>query len=512
MKNQVHRRDFLAGMTSLAAYGIGNFTFLQNLPLLQADEVAAPTNRVALAGDIEPLVRFLETTPRNRIIPETARRIQSGTSYQDLLAALLLAGVRNVRPRPVGFQFHTVLAVNSTHLASIAAQDRDRWLPLLWAVDNFKTSEERDRRENNWTMPTLDESRIPPGHEAQRRFQSAMENWDVEAAGLAGASLVRNFGANQVIELFWRYGVRDFRDIGHKAIFVANSWRALQTIGWRHAEPVVRSLTDALLAHEGDNPARREDPRDMPYRENQQRLRRIRENWHRGRASRDATAEMLATLRTDTPANCCEQIVEKLNEQVSPNSLWDALFLVAGEQLMRQPGIVGLHCVTTINAFHFAFQTAVNEDTRKLVLLQAAAFMPMFRQAMLDRGRMRDDLRIDQLEPMDLTARGNERYEEILTDISQDKVRAARKTLALLSEESAPRAESLMDGARRLIFAKGTNAHDYKYSSAALEDYYHVSPAWRNRFLATAMFQLRGAQDRDNALINQARQALATRS
>ena len=60
--------------------------------------------------------------------------------------------------------------------------------------------------------------------------------------------LARSTGAAEVMELFWRYGARDFRDIGHKAIFVANSYRTLQTIGWRHAEPVLRveSVGDAV--------------------------------------------------------------------------------------------------------------------------------------------------------------------------------------------------------------------------------------------------------------------------
>ncbi len=37
----------------------------------------------------------------------------------------------------------------------------------------------------------------------------------------------------------WEYGARDFRNIGHKAIYAANAWRTLQAIGWRHAEPVL---------------------------------------------------------------------------------------------------------------------------------------------------------------------------------------------------------------------------------------------------------------------------------
>ena len=34
---------------------------------------------------------------------------------------------------------------------------------------------------------------------------------------------------------------------------------------------------------------------------------------------------------------------------------------------MRQPGIVGIHCLTSANALHYAYQTSAHDDTRKLV-------------------------------------------------------------------------------------------------------------------------------------------------
>ncbi len=33
------------------------------------------------------------------------------------------------------------------------------------------------------------------------------------------------------------YGVRDFRELGHEEIHLANSFLALQVIGWQHAPP-----------------------------------------------------------------------------------------------------------------------------------------------------------------------------------------------------------------------------------------------------------------------------------
>ena len=154
----------------------------------------------------------------------------------------MLAGVRGIQPRPVGFKFHAVLVINSAHQASIAAQDRDRWLPLFWALDNFKVSQARNRTESNdWVMPPIPDGRIPTAAQSGAQFREAMDNWDVDGADRAIAAWTRTAGANEIYEAFWRYGARDFRDIGHKAIFAANSYRTLQTIGWRHAEPILRS-------------------------------------------------------------------------------------------------------------------------------------------------------------------------------------------------------------------------------------------------------------------------------
>ena len=75
----------------------------------------------------------------------------------------------------------------------------------------------------------------------------------------------------------------------------------------------------------------------------------------------------------------CDKVVELLNREVAPQSIWDALFDAAGELLMRRPGIVSLHAVTTTNALHFAFQQSANDETRRLLLLQNVAFLPLFR-------------------------------------------------------------------------------------------------------------------------------------
>src|SRR5262249_50448171 len=144
MKSPINRREFVSQALQVGALaGVGELAFLQNLPALSAQDVKVAPGKVQLSSDIEPLVRLIEETPQNRLLEEVAAKIKTGLTYQETLAALMLAGVRSIKPRPVGFKFHAVLVVNSAHLATLAAPDSDRWLPMFWALDNFKTSQAR---------------------------------------------------------------------------------------------------------------------------------------------------------------------------------------------------------------------------------------------------------------------------------------------------------------------------------------------------------------------------------
>jgi hypothetical protein len=503
MSNQLHRRSFLKrSIISGAAMGFGDFGFLSRLPRVSASEANVSGNMVQFRPEIEPLVRLVEETSRDRLLEEIADQIRRGTTYRDVLSALLLAGVRNIQPRPVGFKFHAVLVVNAAHLASQNSPDSDRWLPIFWALDYFKSSQAQDIQEGDWTMAPVNERLFSKTGSAQSTFADAMDRWDEEQVDAAVAQLARTAGANEVFDLFCRYGARDYRDIGHKAIYVANSWRTLQTIGWQHSEPVLRSLAYALLMHNGSNPAERDDSVDRPGRVNQQRIKEVRPGWQSGELDPAATREMLTMLRDGDSSGTSAKVVELLNKGVAPQSVWDALFQSAGELLMRRPGIVTLHTCTTTNALHYAFQHASSEETRLYVLLQNAAFIPLFRE---DAGA-RTGVNIDLLEPVEPKARGAAAVDEIFSALSSDRQLAAQKTLAYLNQSSD--VSAFINSAQRLIYLKGTNSHDYKFSSAVLEDYFSLSPAIRNRFLAASVYWLKGADENDSPLVARSRSAL----
>ena len=276
----------------------------------------------------------------------------------------------------------------------------------------------------------------------------------------------------------------------------------MQFIGWQHAEPVLRSLAYALLQHEGSNPAKRDGDPDRPWRRNRKLAATIRDDWRAGKPDTGATTEMLEVLRSASDEAACEKAVELLNRGVAPQSIWDAVFESAGELLMRKPGIIALHAVTSANALHFAYQTSGNDDTQRLMLLQNVAFLPLFRK----RAKSHGGVRIDTFEPTELKETGTEALDAIFAEISSDRSKAAGKVLAYL-QNGGP-AKQLIDQARRYLFLKGSNSHDYKFSSAVLEDYYHISPALRDRYLASSVFNLRGSGDKNTDLVKRTRAAL----
>jgi hypothetical protein len=499
----IPRRKFLQATVGAAA-ALGSLGFLSRLPAVSVEEATLDPKAVRFHPDIEPLVRLLEDTSRERVLEEVAHRVRAGSSYRDVLTALMLAGVRNIQPRPVGFKFHAVLVVNSAHLASLASPDSDRWLPIFWAIDQFKASQASDVKEGDWTLAPVDESAVPPSHRARAAFTEAMDKWDEAAADVAVAGLVRTVGADELFEIFARYGARDFRDIGHKAIYVANSFRTLEVIGWHHAEPVLRSLAYALLDRSGarENPATADFPADRPFRSNIEAIRRIPAGWLDGKPSADAATHVLRTVRSGSAADTSDLAVKLLNEGIAPRSIMDGLFVGAGELLVRAPGILSLHAMTCTNALNYAWHRVRGDETRRLLLLQNAAFLPLFRG-----GKEERQVDIDTLEPLAPVESGEAAVDEIFAEISRDRLTAARKVLGWLADRPSP--QPFADAARRLIFLKGSNAHDYKFSSAVMEDYAHLAPPWRDRLLAASVFYLRGSGERDNGLVQRTRAALS---
>lgn len=505
-RSETSRRSFMkSGIWSGAALlGLGEVPWLRQLGEVLAEDTQVPTRMMRFRPEIEPLVRLLEETPRERAIEKVAEQIRQGLSYRELLTALMLAGVRNIRPGPVvGSKLHAVLVLNSAHLASQASPPADRWLPMLWAVDEFKFSQNQDVREGDWIMPAASERNLPLADKAPAAFAEAMLNWDEEAADRAMTAWVRSASPWEIYDQLWFQGARDYLHIGHKAIYVANSYRTLKVIGEQHAEGVLRPLARTMVVYNGDRKPTGDDRVLLPWTQNKKHVAALKPGWQQGRRDDKMTRELLGMLRQASADEASAHVVRILNGDVAAETVWQALFLFAAELVMRKPNIFSLHAQTHTNAMHFAYRATRDDATRRFLLLQNVAFMPYFRVDTWEgaTGFTRPEMgvagdlsrqRIDAFAGQDFVGDGPApALEQVFAELGRDRHKATFQLLSSLAKGTST--TSVLDAARVLIFLKGSDPHDYKFSSAIMEDQAHLAPAWRGPFLAANLSLLRSS-------------------
>jgi hypothetical protein len=482
--------------------------------MARAAETDSPPSAVQFSADLEPLIRLIEETPRDRAVEVIATQIQQGLSYRTLLAALFLAGIRNVNPQPPGFKFHCVFVIHSAHQISLEAPRSDQFLPLFYALDLFKSSQADDARQGDFVLRDVQGS-LPSPEQASHEFHAAMEAWDAERADRAIVALARTRGANDVIAHLWPYGARDYRNIGHKAIYVSSAWRTLQTIGWQHAEPVLRSLVLGILDFGPDKKVNQFAFSDQSYLPNRELAAKafpaLPPAWAGSAPNEAVTRELLAMLREGQIQPSCEQSVQLLTSgrsQAAP--LWDAAHLMAGELMMSSPGIFGIHTVTSINALRYAFDHCADPQMRLLLLLQGVGWMGQFQQLMTSQeGRARNKFQsidITALSPAEIPSTDDAATAAIFERLPDRSSEAASMAFALAQRNSAP--APFFTAACRQITQKADEAHQYKYPAAIFEDYRLVSPVWQPHLLAASAYYLRGQGDHASSVIERATAAL----
>jgi hypothetical protein len=500
----ISRRDLLHGLGGAIS---------APLLLSRADAEVTP-DVLRFRPEIEPLVALIERTPREKCAEMAVDRLRNGVSYRQFLAALFLAGVRNVNPRPPGFALHCVFVVHSAHLVSMEAPPDSRLLPLFYVLDDFKAAQERDARQpaGDFTMREVRGS-LPGPDRAAAELSSAMDAWDQERAERAVVTLARHRAASDVFAMLWRWGARDYRNIGHKAIYVANAYRTLHAIGWQHAEPVLRSLVLALLDFGAEQEMNGYRFADQVYNANLKRQRemfaKLSDAWISGAADASATRDILGIMRAGSPDEACAGVADRLVKgKASAASVWDAIHLAAAELRLRaQSGaaLVSIHAVTSANGLHYGFLEAPDPRDRFLLLLQAVGWMGQFRKFAEARPNNLRERAITDLEPGE-EAPLDRALSETFTEIPSKPDAAASRVFRMARNDGAR--DAFLASALRFTLAKVNEVHYYKYLAALIEDVALVSPEWQPYLLATMVYYIKGANDPEPPAMKRAREAM----
>jgi len=449
------------------------------------------------------LLGLVEDSPRERLPRELAQRIRSGLRYEDLLIALCLASARNVQPYPdVGFKYHAVMVLRSVHTATQNLPAGDRWLPVIWATDYFKSAQAQERGGSGWRLPAREnvqsgQSYAPAAHQA---LITALDHWDRDAADVAIVEYASVASTDAVFGLLFRYGMRDLREIGHKAIAVSNAHRLMELLGDTERLAMLRSTVAALQNFEGGpHPNGHDLAADRPWRENVHRLHAIPQSWKLGHADRSAQKQLREALYAASPPQAGAAVVMALRQGLSPEAVWRVHFSMAAELMMQQPNILSVHAQTTANALHYIYRSCREPQTEQLALLQCAAYLAMFREI---TGGSAARFELDSLPPQPLTPDAAA-IDALYADVSAGRrLQAASKALGYLQGGGDPTA--LIASARHHVVYYAGEPHDYKFPEAVLDNYAQLQDGeWRQRFLSANVAHFAAPQSQPSAIVRE---------
>src|SRR5262245_3335144 len=546
------RRSFLqVATTAGASLGLGHWTGLLPLTPATADEAKLTPDLVRFGPDLEPVVRLIEETPREKCVAVMIEQLRDGLPYRHFLAALYLA---NIRTAVID---HPLAVLHSADQLALDLPVAERLLPAFWALDSLKAHQAGAK--NPQFVPKLKPlaGKLPSPEQAEKELHAGMAAYDRDRAERAMAVLARTEGAAHVAEVLWPYAARDWYFIGHQAIWAANCWRPLETVGWQHAEPILRVVVTNILGDE-------KDLRRQPYATNRERASKsaakLPADWAQAGSDAGFVRELLTICRESTTAPrsesprrgefpggvdsritahgaskrdaACELVASRLVAgKVKAGAVWDAVHLAAAEMMMcahkgPEPG----HAYTASNALHYAFQSSASTETRLLVLLQAVGWLFHFRENMADKGWLKDPKDITDLAGAKIPDKPEEPVESILADLSFGpggkpgpdptpgfrgvdynnppwRHDAARRAFAFAKKFPDP--HYLVRAAYRLLPLKADwDPHRIKFPIAAWENVGWVSPEWRPHMLAAASYVFLGADARDTEVATQAREAI----
>src|SRR5688572_6206491 len=187
MTAQIKRRSFLK-TAGTAAVGLGSSQSFLAISPATAQEAKVTPELVRFSDDVEPLIRLIENTPRDKCAEMLVEQLRRGDSYRQFMAALFLGGLRHFARRLSAL--HCVYVLHAAHQLSLDARVEHRLLPLFLALDSFKEYQSRRDLYKSPALPLLS-GPLPAASNARAEFHAAMQDWDAPRADRALVMLLR---------------------------------------------------------------------------------------------------------------------------------------------------------------------------------------------------------------------------------------------------------------------------------------------------------------------------------
>jgi hypothetical protein len=493
MKTLHTRREFLAdvgrGML-IASVGYG---MASELGLARAFAAEAP--EALDFGALEPLVRLMQETPANKLLPALTAKLKSGTELRRLVAACALANARTFGGEDyVGF--HTMMALApSLHMAR-ELPDALQPLPVFKVLyRNTNRIQEKGGRKEEVLHPvkpgTLPEGR--PGGEALR---DAVHRKDVNEAERTFATLAQISADDALNHLL--YAVQDNTEV-HRVVLPYRAWDLLDLIGKEQAHTLLRqSVRYCVRAENWGRTPTWDEPRTLLPKMLEEH--KLLDRTPGTRAAEDKWVDELSqTIFKSTPERAAEAAATALAEGFSPAAVGEAISLAANQLILRDVGrqprdevpgkplgsvhgdSIGVHACDSACAWRNLARVSNARNTFACLILGAY-------QVALDRGARGGDFlhwdalplqrHLDQTKTTEADALLREADDAIRQNL---QARAAAIIHRYGEQGHAPR--PIFDLLLRYAVSEDGALHAEKYYRTVTEEFASTRPAFRWRQL-----------------------------
>jgi len=329
----------------------------------------------------EDLPGWLRTDPSDTLLAGLRQRVEAGLTPAALHEAFTLATAQAIDAgHGLSRAFDLVIAVDPVARASTAVSSELTWWPWVWLLDAWSEGRSEDP--------------LPPAPKVPGRqrglptmLQTALDDWDKALADTLVTAWCRTQDPRQAFDLLAVQAARDAPYVGRKAEYLAAAWRNLETVGFWHAETVLRSAVRALLV--------REQPPGTRYQGGlEQAVEAVSQPTSRptsGPSDERQVQQTLEVLATASPLEVQQMLARDRAAGLPAGPSWVALHVGAARLTRERPThVVGRRAVSTVQALHALASRATEARTRGVLLLRAGWRLAFFRDQAISDGTVID--------------------------------------------------------------------------------------------------------------------------
>ncbi len=326
------RREFLTE--------VGRGMFVATLGLQAAGELglghafADEASHELAFGPLEPLVRLMQETSADRLLPVLTEKLRSGTSLRELVEAAALANARTFGGEDyVGF--HTMMALAPAFHMAQELPIESQPLPVLKVLYRNTSRIQEHGGRHGEVLQAVKPASIGNGRDGTELLRDAVHRKDAAAAEQIFAALTQESVADAFNHLL--AVVQEQTEV-HRIVLPYRAWDMLGIIGPEQAHTLLRQSVRFCVRSE---PRTRSAPSDAPRVLLTKLLDeyRLLDRPPGDRVAEDQWVEEFSrTLFQSDPTQAASAAAAALAEGMAPDALGEALTLTANQLVLRDLG------------------------------------------------------------------------------------------------------------------------------------------------------------------------------